>query len=177
VPRGGEPLCHHCVYINRDEGKIIDPAQQGWSTHADEGFIEHVGPIWERRDAGELRYGFVADPKHANLLGVVQGGMLMTFGDRALGLRAWEAAGGAPCVTVQFDMLFLSSGRIGEFIELEPELVRQTSSLLFLRGVLTAGSRSVAAASGIWKRVSRAPAGGTPPAARADKPAAREAST
>ncbi|MDT3677237.1 MAG: PaaI family thioesterase [Burkholderiaceae bacterium] len=143
-------------------GKIIDPAQQGWSTHTDEGFIEHVGPIWERREDGEMRYGFVADPKHANLLGVVQGGMLMTFADRALGLRAWEAAEGTPCVTIQFEMQFLSSGRIGEFIELRPEVVRRTASLVFLRGVLTAGSRSVAAASGIWKRVRRAPAGGTP---------------
>ena len=48
-------------------------------------------------------------------------------------------------------MLFLSSGQIGEFIELEPELVRQTSSLLFLRGVLTAGERPAATASGVWK--------------------------
>lgn len=46
-------------------------------------------PIWERRDADGMHYGFVADPRHANLLGVVQGGMLMTFADRALGLCAW----------------------------------------------------------------------------------------
>jgi len=138
----------------------IDPAQDGWSIHADEGFIEHVGPIWERRDADGMRYAFVADPRHANLLGVIQGGMLMTFADRALGLRAWEAAEGTPCVTIQFEMQFLSSGRIGEFIELRPEVVRRTASLVFLRGVLTAGSRSVAAATGIWKRVPRARIGG-----------------
>src|SRR5690606_13508512 len=75
-----------------DPVQLIDPQREGWSPHADEGFIEHVGPIWERRDADGTRYGFVAHPKHANLLGVVQGGMLMTFADRALGLRAWEAA-------------------------------------------------------------------------------------
>ncbi len=137
--------------------QLIDPQREGWSPHADEGFIEHVGPIWERRDADGTRYGFVAHPKHANLLGVVQGGMLMTFADRALGLRAWEAAEGAPCVTIQFEMQFLSSARIGEFIELRPEVVRHTASLVFLRGVLTADSRSVAAASGIWKRVRRTP--------------------
>jgi acyl-coenzyme A thioesterase PaaI-like protein len=128
-----------------------DPAAHGWTAFPDEGFIDHVGPIWTKHDAGRSRFGFVADRHHANLIGVVQGGMLMTFGDRALGLRAWEAAGGAPSVTVQFDMQFLSSGQIGEFIELEPELVRQTSSLLFLRGVLTAGDRPVATASGVWK--------------------------
>lgn len=135
----------------------VDPAREGWSIHGDEGFIEHVGPIWERRESGEMRYGFVAHAKHANLLGVVQGGMLMTFADRAMGLRAWEAAQGAPCVTVQFEMQFLSAGRIGEFIELRPEVVRRTASLVFLRGILRAESRSVAAASGIWKRVPRLP--------------------
>jgi acyl-coenzyme A thioesterase PaaI-like protein len=140
----------------------IDPAREGWSIHTDEGFIEHVGPIWERHEPDETRYGFVADPRHVNLLGVVQGGMLMTFADRALGLCAWQAAEGTPCVTIQFEMQFLSSGRIGEFIELRPEVVRRTASLVFLRGVLTAGSRSVAAASGIWKRVPRARIDGRP---------------
>lgn len=140
----------------------IDLSREGWSIHTDEGFIEHVGPIWERRGPDGTRYGFVADPKHANLLGVVQGGMLMTFADRALGLRAWEAAEGTPCVTIQFDMQFLAAARIGEFVELRPEVVRRTASLVFLRGVLTTDSRGIAAASGIWKRVPRARIGGMP---------------
>ncbi|HEY0879255.1 MAG TPA: PaaI family thioesterase [Zeimonas sp.] len=136
----------------------IDPAREGWSIHVDEGFIDHVGPIWEIREAAATRYGFVAERKHANLLGVVQGGMLMTFADRALGLEAWNAADGVPCVTIQFDMQFLSSARIGEFVELRPEVVRRTASLVFLRGVLTAKARPIAAASGVWKRLTRAPA-------------------
>lgn len=132
----------------------MDPARAGWSVHRDEGFIEHVGPIWELRESGAMRYGFVADPKHVNLLGVVQGGMLMTFADRALGLEAWNAAG-TPCVTVQFEMQFLAPTRIGEFVELRPEMVRRTASLVFLRGVLLANSRPVAAVSGIWKVLAR----------------------
>jgi len=131
----------------------VDPSREGWTIHVDEGFIDHVGPIWERRDPEVTRYGFVAERKHANLLGVVQGGMLMTFADRALGLEAWHAADGVPCVTVQFDMQFLSSARIGEFVELQPEVVRRTASLVFLRGVLTAKARPIAAASGVWKRI------------------------
>lgn len=131
-------------------------ARDGWVVHSDEGFIEHVGPLWELRNAGSTRFGFIADRRHANLLGVVQGGMLMTFADRALGLQAWEAADGVPCVTIQFDMQFLSSLRIGEFVELCPEVVRRTTTLVFLRGMLMAGSRSIAAASGIWKRLSAA---------------------
>ncbi len=149
--------------MNEDRSRLpasrlppVDPAREGWAIHVDEGFIDHVGPIWERRDAGTTDYGFVAEPKHANLLGVVQGGMLMTFADRALGLEAWKAADGVPCVTVQFDMQFLSSARIGEFVALRPEVVRRTASLVFLRGVLTTSERAIAAASGVWKRINRA---------------------
>lgn len=128
-------------------------AREGWTSQADEGFIEHVGPLWELSDLESTRFGFVADRRHANLLGFVQGGMLMTFADRALGLQAWKAADETPCVTIQFDMQFLSSARIGEFVELRPEVIRRTASLVFLRGVLTVRTRSIAAASGIWKQL------------------------
>jgi acyl-coenzyme A thioesterase PaaI-like protein len=129
----------------------VDPSAAGWKTAPDMGFIDLVGPIWTRQEDDRHAFGFVAERKHANLLDVVQGGMLMTFADRALGLAAWRAAGDRPCVTVQFDMRFMSSGQIGEFIELRPELVRRTASLVFMRGTLTAGERVLAAADGIWK--------------------------
>ena len=111
----------------------------GFTPIEDTGFIDLVGPLLRRGDT----FGFRAEPRHANLLGVVQGGMLMTLADRALGIAAWEAAGGRPAVTVQFDMQFVSSGRIGEFVTVAPELVRATRALVFLRGTLRAGERVV----------------------------------
>ena len=133
-----------------NEPAAFDPAVAGWAIFPDTGFIDWVGPLWTRRD-GDAAFGFRAEPKHANLIGVVQGGMLMTFGDRALGIAAWEAARNQACVTIQFDMQFISSARIGEFVEVRPELVRCTRSLVFLRGMLTTGSRVVATANGVWK--------------------------
>lgn len=131
---------------------------KGWSRLPDEeGFIGHVGPLWSRRDSAGSSFGFLAEPKHANLLGVVQGGMLMSLGDRALGLSAWEAAG-KPSVTIQFAMHFVSSARIGEFVEVSPTLVRRTRSLVFLTGTLLAGDRAIAAANGIWRVLIESPA-------------------
>jgi len=127
-------------------------APDGWAHFDDEGFIDLVGPLYERRDPSSPRaFGFLAGQKHANLIGVVQGGMLMTLADRALGVAAWEAAGGRPCVTVQFDMQFLTAAPLGAFIFVEPEVLRLTSSMVFLRGTLRAGRRTVAAATGVWK--------------------------
>ncbi len=134
----------------------FDPAAAGWELFPDGGFIDHVGPIWTRTGPSGLKsFAFVAQPKHANLIGLVHGGMLMTLADRALGVAGWDAAGGRPSVTIQFDMQFVSSAKMGEFAELAPEVVRLTSSLVFLRGTLTVAGRAVATASGVWKILNR----------------------
>jgi acyl-coenzyme A thioesterase PaaI-like protein len=132
--------------------RAFDPAAaEGWEPVKDTGFIGLVGPIYRRQIGERWAFGFRAEPKHANLRNVVQGGMLMTFADRALGRNAWKAAGDRPVATIQFGMQFISAGRIGEFFEIRPEVVRRTSSLVFMRGELVAGSRVVATAAGIWK--------------------------
>lgn len=131
-------------------------APEGWSRFEDEGFIDLVGPLYERRAEGHPRaFGFHAQQKHANLIGLVHGGMLMTLADRALGVASWDAADGRPCVTVQFDMQFVSAAKMGEFVELQPEIVRLTSSLVFMRGDLMVDNRIVAAATGVWKILKR----------------------
>ena len=77
--------------------------------------------------------------------------MLMTFADRALGRNSWRAAGEKPVATVEFNMQFVTAGKIGEVFEIRPEIVRKTSSLVFIRGDVVCGTRTVATATGIWK--------------------------
>lgn len=127
--------------------------QAGWTTAEEDGFIGLVGPIWARGEGAEKRFGFLAEPRHANLVGVVQGGMLMTFADRGLGILAWDAAG-RPLVTTSFEMQFVGAGRIGSFVELEGEVVQRTRSMVFMRGLLRSGRRLVASCQGSWKALS-----------------------
>src|SRR5215210_9444946 len=112
---------------------MFDPLVAGWEAVDDSGFIGLVGPILRRAHGDYDEYGFVAEPKHANMNNVVQGGMLMTFADRAFGRTAWQAAGRSTA-TIQFDMQFVSAAQLGEFIETRPEVVRRTSALVFIRG-------------------------------------------
>ncbi|HEX8168040.1 MAG TPA: PaaI family thioesterase [Beijerinckiaceae bacterium] len=128
-----------------------DPAADGWKPVKDDGFIGLVGPIYRRERGERWAFGFKAGGKHANLRGVVQGGMLMTFADRALGRNAWKAAGDRAVATIDFNMQFVTAGQLGEFIEVEPEVVRRTASLVFMRGTLTTGGRVVATCAGVWK--------------------------
>ena len=127
-----------------------NPLDAGWEAMDDPGFIGLVGPMLRRSCSDHDEYGFVAEAKHANLNNVVQGGMLMTFADRAFGCVAWKVAGRSTA-TIQFDMQFVSAAQIGEFIETQPEVVRRTSALVFMRGTLVAGPRIVATAHGVWK--------------------------
>ena len=126
----------------------------GWDPIQDVGFIHHVGPVYRRGDGA---YAFRAAQKHANLIQVVHGGMLMSFADRALGETAMSAADGANCVTIQMEMQFIDVARLGDWIEARPEVVRRTGSMVFLRTDLWAQDRRVAAATGVWKILRRRP--------------------
>jgi uncharacterized protein (TIGR00369 family) len=131
-----------------------DPAAAGWEPVDDEGFMATVGPIYHREGV----YGFRAEQKHANLVGVVHGGMLMSFADRAMGVAAMGAADGANCVTIQLEMKFLEGGKLGDWLTSHSFVMKRTGSLVFLRGEVRDGERLVATADGVWKILKRRPA-------------------
>lgn len=130
---------------------VPEPPGDGWSVVEDSGFLDLVGPIWRRDGPEGFALGFRPEARHANLVGNVHGGMLMSLADRALGLAAWEATGGRPAVTVQFSTQFVAAGRIGDWLTVEPRIVRATSALVFARGEVRAADRVVASAEGVWR--------------------------
>ena len=129
----------------------------GWEAFTDPGFIAHVGPVHHRTVEGRRDFAFRTDERHGNLVGIVHGGALLTFADRALSIVVREAADDAPCVTVEMSSQFVDAAKIGDLIEVTPEIVRQTSSLVFVRGTLTSGGRALVAVTGIWKVLKKKP--------------------
>ena len=114
-------------------------------------FGTHVGPFYRPAHGDDTLCGFVAQDKHGNKRGVVHGGMLATAFDVALGNASWEAAGQKPCATVQLNVHFIGAVQLGEFAQMQAEVVRATRSLVFLRGVMSVDGRVVATADGVWK--------------------------
>jgi len=138
-----------------DKAAVCDPAANGWELYRDEGFIGLVGPFWTRRSGDGYCYAFLAEPKHHNRRGIVQGGMLMTFADRAMGMTCWYANERQPQATVQLDVHFIDAVQIGEFVEAKCSVVRRTRSLVFMSAELVVGSRVVATATGVWKTLGK----------------------
>ncbi|MBM3527920.1 MAG: PaaI family thioesterase [Alphaproteobacteria bacterium] len=133
----------------------FDPAAHGWERDEDHGFVALAGPVWRRPDGDGFRYAFLAETKHHNRRGVVQGGMLMTFADRAMGRTCWHANGRVPQATAQLGVHFADAVKIGEFVEARCTVVRRTRALVFMRGELMVGERVVATANGVWKVLGR----------------------
>ncbi len=123
----------------------------GWTMVEASGFIALVGPLWHRTVNGDHEYALIAEDKHHNRRGVVQGGVLMTFADRTCGMTARFVSGSPSLATVQFDTQFVAAAKIGELLVSRPRVVRSTRSLIFMTTELIAGDRCVAMASGVFK--------------------------
>jgi uncharacterized protein (TIGR00369 family) len=128
-----------------------DLRAEGWRIMDDDGFLGFVGPVWERWTGNGPTVGFIAEPKHRNRAGVVQGGMLATLADRTLGLTARQNEPGRSQATVHLDINYLDSAQIGEFVTARATVLRQTTTLAFLSGTIEAEGRIIASMSGIWR--------------------------
>jgi uncharacterized protein (TIGR00369 family) len=124
-----------------------------WQTVTDEGFIGLIGPFYRRDTETGPQFRFPTDKRHHNLRGVLQGGALMTFADRIMGTTARALTHAQRTATVQMDIQFIDAVQIGETVEAAPRMLRATSQLVFMSTLLTVGDRTVATASGIWKKL------------------------
>jgi acyl-coenzyme A thioesterase PaaI-like protein len=123
----------------------------GWSIVETSGFLTLIGPLWQRLVNGEHEYALITEDKHHNRRGLVQGGVLMTFADRACGITARYVSGKPTLATVQLDTHFVEAGKIGEVLMTKPRVVRSTRSLIFITTEVTVDRRVLAMANGVFK--------------------------
>src|ERR1700719_1704698 len=123
----------------------------GWTIVETTGFLSLIGPLWQRLVDSEHEYALIAQDKHHNRRGLVQGGVLMTFADRACGMTARYVSGKPKMATVQLDTHFVEAGKIGEILLSKPRVVRQTRSLIFVSTQVTVDKRCIAMANGVFK--------------------------
>jgi acyl-coenzyme A thioesterase PaaI-like protein len=123
----------------------------GWTIVETTGFLSLVGPLWQRLVDGAPEYALIAQDKHHNRRGLVQGGLLMTFADRSSGMTARFVSGRPTLATVQMDTHFVDAAKIGEILLSKPRVVRATRSLIFVTTEVSAANRCIAMANGVFK--------------------------
>ncbi len=118
-------------------------------------FTNMIGPIYQCIDARGFCYAFRAEARHTNNGGVVHGGMLVSVMDVMLAYLIEHEIGPKPRATTSLSVDFLTSARPGDWLEARGTITRRTSSLVFVRGLMTAGERPVLGASGMWSLFKR----------------------
>jgi uncharacterized protein (TIGR00369 family) len=109
------------------------------------GFMDNLGPCYRKLDGDELVFGLLVGPQHGNSIGFCHGGALLTLADIAAASSANKARGiiaGAPTINLSMD--FISSARVGQWIEARSEGVTIKRLFGFSHGVIV-GSRGVVA--------------------------------
>jgi len=124
----------------------------GWSRWAGDPFEDAIGPIHFRTDAaGRHVTAFRADRKHMSGAGRMHGGCLLAVADMALFTIARDALAGRGGVTVALESSFLNPGQLGDLVEAAGEVTHPGRSLIFVRGQMTAGTRTLLTFSGVIK--------------------------
>lgn len=143
--------------IATDERSELQDAQwvvpTGFRPVPAEGFLDTVGPVYMREDgAGGLCIASKMFERHRNQGGNVHGGMLATLADYAIGFNLLQI-GERPMRfgTVSLNMDFISSGRIGEWIEATVTIDKAVGRVRFASCVIRGeGGRIVLRASGVF---------------------------
>ena len=124
-----------------------------WSNGADP-FESVIGPFCFRAEAdGRARCAFQPTTHHLNGGGTIHGGALMSFADFALFAIAHNALRGDKAVTLTCNSEFVSAGNLDGIVEASGEVLRETRSLVFVRGLVTQGDRTLLAFSGTLKKI------------------------
>lgn len=118
----------------------ISPPEElsGWQTWgAEEPFEDMAGPFFFRKTADGYVSAFKVERKHLNGGGAIHGGMLMTFADYSLFTIAYDELQNGGGVTIALNGEFTAAGPASGIIYASGEVVRETGSMVFVRGVIT----------------------------------------
>lgn len=115
---------------------------------------ECAGPFWAKKlEDGSYSFVLKAEPRHCNRHGIVHGGLLMTMADLTACVHAHGGSGEEFAITVAFNSEFIDAGKVGELVECTAEVTRRTNSLVFARGRIHVGGRTIYTYSSVMKRI------------------------
>ncbi len=120
------------------------------------GFGRQIGPLYRRLVDGRITMGFHVDEHHTNGMQNAHGGMLMTFADMAWG-QIVSVEMSVFWVTVRLTCDFLSSAKLGDWVEGGGEVLAREEGLFTIRGRVWAGERTLMSGTGLFKALEPRP--------------------
>ena len=129
----------------------------GWTTWSggSDPYETHIGPFYFRQEDGQARCVFEPQRRHLNGGGAIHGGCLMSFAVFSLFAIAHNALRDTHAVTMTFNSEFIGAGALDGWVEARGEIIRDTRSVVFVRGIVTQAERPLLSFSGTLKKIAR----------------------
>ena len=119
------------------------------------GLTDPWEPIYARRSDRGVSLAIRAGAAHANSRGFVHGGLITALADNAMGLSCGQQiADASGLFTVSLSIDFVGFAKVGQWLEIRPEVIRTGKSLCFASAFVLADDSVCARASGVFKVVS-----------------------
>lgn len=114
-----------------------------------------MGRLITRVEDGKSRLRMFPKRKHENLQGIVHGAVTLALIDISLftTMHTIGAGDAGPSVTLELSTQFVGPGDPSRPLDAVTEIVRETGSLVFVRGDVVQGENAVAAFSGIVRKM------------------------
>jgi len=130
-----------------------------------EGFTRHYRrspltdpwePLYSQNTGDAVFFGLHIAAPHTNSRGFAHGGLISALADNAMGLTCGlKLENVAGLVTVGLTVDFLSTARIGQWLEIRPEVVKTGAALCFAQCLVTAGGKTCARGNATFSVVKR----------------------
>jgi uncharacterized protein (TIGR00369 family) len=108
-------------------------------------------PIYSKITDKSIILGLrIAEP-HTNSRGMAHGGLITALADNAMGLSCGHVLGGGTrLVTVNLSADFLGPAKIGQWLQIETDVIKTGSRLCFAQALITADGVPCARANGMF---------------------------
>lgn len=140
---------------------IADGPWVGWIRHEDEEpdtYLSIIGPSFSKPEGpNRATVAVETRPVHRNRMGALHGGYIAAVADH-VGFAALKALGRPEQlggVTIDLQVQFLGSGRVGPALIADVEILKETGRLFFVRMTFSQEGELVAAATATFRKASQ----------------------
>jgi uncharacterized protein (TIGR00369 family) len=113
-------------------------------------------PLYSRRTESAVHMGLRLAKAHTNSRGLIHGGLIAALSDNAMGYSCAQAMGwdqSKSLVTINLAIDFIGSATIGQWLSIEPEVIRTGSTICFAQSLIKADDTVIARANGTFRVV------------------------
>jgi uncharacterized protein (TIGR00369 family) len=109
-------------------------------------------PLYSRKLEGAVQIGLRLGPAHCNSRGFLHGGVIAALADNAMGLSCGTLLPSVEgLVTVTLGVDYVGSASIGQWIQIEPRVVKAGRSMAFADALVTADGAVIARANAAFR--------------------------